>query len=78
MKEDVEGRVAAPGPSRDAIVELLCSRGIDYVTYEDWQQLDADEVRRGSEKGKVREKYCRIEEMLETVRRLREEAVSSS
>ena len=30
----------------------------------DWQRLDAEEIRRGEEKGKIREKFTAVEEMM--------------
>jgi NADPH-dependent glutamate synthase beta subunit-like oxidoreductase len=35
------------------------------VSYEDWLAIDEAEVSRGMSKGKPREKFCRVEEMLE-------------
>jgi ferredoxin--NADP+ reductase len=48
----------------DALKALLKSRGVRMVSYEDWQKIDAAEVRRGESAGKPREKFTRVEEML--------------
>jgi len=39
-------------------------RGIRSVSWQDWEKIDAEEKRRGKEKGKVREKIRGVEEML--------------
>ena len=44
--------------------ELLRSRGIRYVTFEDWKRIDAEEVARGKAKGKVREKFLQLDDFL--------------
>ena len=48
----------------DALRSLLAQRGRRYVSYADWLKIDAAEVTRGAAKGKPREKFTRIEEML--------------
>jgi len=52
-------------PGADGLTGLLESRGIRVVSYADWQKIDAAEVRRGAAAGKPREKFTRVEEMLE-------------
>jgi ferredoxin--NADP+ reductase len=52
------------GGGRDAIERLLRSRGVRWVTFEDWTRLDALELARGKERGKIREKFSRIDQML--------------
>ncbi|REJ85871.1 MAG: NADP oxidoreductase [Acidobacteria bacterium] len=75
MLEDVPALgEGAPEPSREAVDALLSRRGVDVVTFEDWQRLDEDELARGSERGKVRDKYLSVDEMVEAVRRLRSQA----
>ena len=44
--------------------ELLSSRGIRYVTFEDWKRIDGEEVVRGKAKGKVREKFLQLDDFL--------------
>jgi len=43
---------------------LLEGKGVRVVSYEDWQKIDAAEVANGEAKGKPREKFTRIEDML--------------
>jgi len=54
-------------PSPDAITDLLRSRGIQYITYNDWKKLDQIEIERGQAIGRPRVKFCFIEDMLEAL-----------
>ena len=58
----------APKPAPEAVPELLRSRGVRYVTFEDWKRIDAEEVARGKAKGKVREKFFHLDDFLRLVR----------
>ncbi|KKK23961.1 putative NADPH-adrenodoxin reductase [Aspergillus rambellii] len=42
-------------------------RGLQATTWEDWQRIDRAERERGLQKGKVRDKFGRVEEMLEVL-----------
>jgi len=57
------GAPRAHGP--DAILALLAERKPDYVAYEDWKVLDAEERARGERVGRPRVKVTRVAEMLE-------------
>jgi ferredoxin--NADP+ reductase len=46
------------------IADLLQARGVEYVTYTDWQAIDALEQARGAEQGKARVKFTSVVEML--------------
>jgi ferredoxin/flavodoxin---NADP+ reductase len=72
---DVAGKTAPADPAKDpaAIEALLRERGVDFVSYADWQKLDRDEVARGERAGKVRLKYTDVEAMMNAVRALRSE-----
>ena len=48
----------------DALYPLLETRGVRVLSYPEWLKLDTAEVERGKPKGKPREKFTRIEEML--------------
>lgn len=48
----------------EAVSSEMQRRGIRAVSWRDWQKIDAEEVRRGKEKGKEREKCRSVEEML--------------
>jgi ferredoxin--NADP+ reductase len=43
---------------------LLCERGVRTVSYENWLRIDAEEIARGTPKGKPREKLTRVADML--------------
>ena len=58
---------AGAKPGADGMKGLLESRRIRVVSYADWQKIDAAEVRRGAAAGKPREKFTRVEEMLEAL-----------
>ncbi len=47
------------------LYDLLDERGVKYLSYRQWEKIDAAEVGRGEPKGKPREKYTRVPEMLE-------------
>lgn len=55
-----------------AVVELLEERQVRYVTFEDWQRLDALEVERGEAAGRPRVKFCVVDDMLNAVASERE------
>jgi ferredoxin--NADP+ reductase len=54
-------------PPRAAIDALLAERGVRVVSWADFQKLDALEVEAGKARGKVREKFCSIEAMLQAL-----------
>jgi ferredoxin--NADP+ reductase len=64
---ELEG-IADEKRSPDVIVDLLRSRGIDYVTYDDWKILDAHEAAAGAAQGRPRVKVTRIAEMMDIIR----------
>jgi ferredoxin--NADP+ reductase len=55
-------------PQRSAVEALLAARHVDYVTFAEWQMLDALEQRIGEEEGRPRHKLTRVDEMMEAVR----------
>jgi ferredoxin--NADP+ reductase len=48
----------------EAVCELLERRGVRVFNYQDWSMVDTAEISRGKLKGKPREKFTRIDEML--------------
>ena len=48
----------------EAVGELLERRGVRVFNYQNWSILDTAEISRGKPKGKPREKFTRIDEML--------------
>ena len=55
------------GGGHAAIERLLRERGVRWVSFDDWTRLDALEVARGKELGKIREKFSSIEQMLDAI-----------
>ena len=57
-------RVDADAARPDAVTTLLASRGVSFVSFDDWLTLDRFEVERGEREGRPRVKIARLEEML--------------
>jgi ferredoxin--NADP+ reductase len=55
-----------PCPNRDSrqLLELLAGKGVKVVDYDAWKKIDAAEVERGEAKGKPREKFVTVDDML--------------
>jgi ferredoxin--NADP+ reductase len=63
---------AAAGPIRHPtpdIEPLLAARQVRVVTFQDWRRLDELERAAGERLGKVREKFCSVDEMLRALTR---------
>jgi hypothetical protein len=52
-------------PGAEPIRQHLSGSGIRITGYADWDLIDQAEKARGSERGKPREKFTKIHEMLE-------------
>lgn len=63
--EDMPKLDAGEKPGADALCSLLARRSVRSVSYANWLKIDAAEVRRGEPKGKPREKFTRVQEMLD-------------
>ncbi len=48
----------------DGVCNLLQSRNVRYVSFEEWEKIDRSEIDRGQPKNKPREKYTYVAEML--------------
>ncbi len=66
---DVPKLAPCPLPDSQALRERLGGQGILVIDYEEWRKLDAAEIERGKPKGKPREKFATIEEMLAHLKR---------
>jgi ferredoxin--NADP+ reductase len=66
MVEDVaRGRLLTPSePDDAAVLALVRQRQPHFISWPDWQRLDALEVARGHASGRPRVKFTRVEEML--------------
>jgi ferredoxin--NADP+ reductase len=62
---DLGGLSDTPKPGLAALRALLAERKIRTVSIEDWRTIDATEIERGKKSGKPREKFTRVDEMLE-------------
>ena len=65
LLEDLPNLVPCENPDSGAVRELIASRGTKIVTYDAWLKIDAAEIERGKRVGKPREKFVRLDEMLE-------------
>jgi ferredoxin--NADP+ reductase len=61
---DLPRLAPCPRPDSGALHDLLASRHVRVVSYEDWRRIDAREVERGQARGKPREKFATVAEML--------------
>ncbi|XP_064126856.1 NADPH:adrenodoxin oxidoreductase, mitochondrial isoform X1 [Loxodonta africana] len=66
LLQDLQGGLlpSGPRPGYTAIEALLSGRGVQPVSFSDWEKLDAEEVSRGQGAGKPREKLVDPQEML--------------
>jgi ferredoxin--NADP+ reductase len=66
MLEDAAAGKAPPAADAalDSLPKLLESRSVRAVTFGDWKTLDKAELEAGKAKGKIREKFTTIPEML--------------
>lgn len=68
MLADAEG-LNPKGTPDDVIPALLDARNVHWTSFSDWKALDAHEIAVGSERGKIREKLTRLDEMLDRVKK---------
>jgi len=61
-------RLGDDGRDPSRVEALLHRRGIDYVTYGDWQILDQYEVAAGRAQGRPRVKVTTVPEMMAVIR----------
>ncbi len=71
MVEDLPALADRPDPGGDEAESMLRERGVRFVTFEDWKRLDALEVARGEKSGRIRDRFSRVEEMLEAIEQSR-------
>jgi ferredoxin--NADP+ reductase len=64
LLEDLPTLPQDPRPGLRGITPLLQARSVRTVNFAHWTAVDAEEVARGRAKGKPREKFTRVEEML--------------
>ena len=64
LLEDLPGLPGCETPDTAPLRELLAERDVRVVSYADWQRIDAAETARGKPRGKPREKFTTVAEML--------------
>jgi ferredoxin--NADP+ reductase len=70
LDEVAGGAVRDPErPHPASVTDLLETRGIRYVTFDDWRRLDAVETMEGEKQGRPRVKVVKVERMLEIMGR---------
>ena len=70
MLQDLrQERTLRPGPAD--VAATLRARKVDFVSWQDWQRLDAWEQEQGKARGKVRHKEPSVEALMAAVRQLR-------
>jgi ferredoxin/flavodoxin---NADP+ reductase len=62
LLEDARNLRRASEPARD-VTELLKERGCRYITFDDWQKVNASELERGKAEGRPRVKYITADEI---------------
>jgi NADPH-dependent glutamate synthase beta subunit-like oxidoreductase len=65
--EDLEGGVRGVVEGGD-VCDVLGSRGVEFVTFEQWREIDSVEKEKGKVKGKPREKLVCYQDMLERIK----------
>ena len=70
MIADLDGRILSDDPAKtpEAAAEMVFQHQPDAVTYEDWQYLDEIELKRGESMGKIRDKFLRVDDMLQALK----------
>jgi len=64
LLSDVDALVAPPEPEREAVDRYLAGRGIEFTTWEGWEQLDEHELALGEAAGRTRIKVVPRDEMV--------------
>jgi ferredoxin--NADP+ reductase len=62
--DDIDSLAPCQTPDSDAVLKFLNARGVQVVTFADWQRIDAIEVERGTAVGKPREKIVDRRDLL--------------
>lgn len=55
-------------PGVEAAINLLNNNNVNFVTFSDWKKINDKEISHGEPKGKPREKYTYIQEMLDVLK----------
>lgn len=63
LLEDLD-KLDSDKPGRKGLYDILDKNGVQHINYSQWRKIDDAEVMAGKPKGKPREKFTRIDEML--------------
>ena len=55
-------------PGAEAAINLLRDNNINFINFSDWKKIDDKEIAHGEPKGKPREKFTYIQEMLDVIK----------
>lgn len=64
LLSNLEKLPVAKKRNTDELLQLFKEKAIRYVTFSDWQKIDAEEKRRGESTGKPREKFTSVKDIL--------------
>jgi ferredoxin--NADP+ reductase len=67
LADAAAGSTLTPAGDREAVNRLLESRGVRYITYQEWLKIDAYEVERGRRAGRPRVKLTELEDFLKVL-----------
>lgn len=71
VNEDLKNGLFEPSVkkhvSKESIIDILNSRKVSCILFEDWENLDRMEVEQGKKRNKVREKFSTIDEVLDAL-----------
>ena len=62
---DLNKNASSPGSDPDRVMRRLKSEGIRLTSYQDWLRIDSEEHIRGTRRGKEREKFLTVDELLD-------------
>jgi len=65
---DLESLTPGPAAGAEVIYPMLAQRNVRPISFDEWLKIDAAEIGRGTPKGKPREKFTRLDEMLRVLR----------
>jgi ferredoxin--NADP+ reductase len=65
LLEDLPKLKECPNRTSETLKTLLSERNIRVITFDDWKKIDAEEIKRGQEKNKPREKFTSTQSIIE-------------
>ncbi len=65
LLDDLKELNPCKNPDNKMLEELLKENNVRYVNFEEWKKIDDEEIKRGQPKGKPREKFVHVKDMLD-------------